>query len=192
MIFATSNEHKFKEVSEIGMRFGISIGWYRFTSRELRSDDITEVAIDSVRRAFAVVRKPVFVEDTGLFIDALSGFPGTYSGWVYKKIGTNGILKLLEGCGNRRAVFRTAVAYLEHAEDTPMVFTGECYGSISDEERGNSGFAYDKIFIPSGYNYTFAERIELKNKLSHRYKAFDRFFSYIARCNVHGFIGKGD
>lgn len=113
------------------------------------------------------------MEDTGLFINELNGFPGTFSGWTLKKIGARGILKLLQGSNDRSAYFETCIVYTDGKQT--LTSSGRCDGSISDQVRGSSGFGYDPIFIPTGYTQTFAESITLKNKLSHRYKSLLEF-----------------
>lgn len=154
-------------------RRGITIRRLDFHYREIRSDNLEEVARDAVLAAFELCRAPVFVEDAGLFIDALNGFPGTYSGWVQKKLGNAGILKLLEGEADRSARFEAVIAY--HDGFRVSCFAGRCDGDISDMERGRGGFGFDPIFVPRGHPQTFAENIELKNNLSHRYKSLLEF-----------------
>ncbi len=141
---------------------------------EIRSDSIEDVARDSAMAAYKRCKDSVFVEDSGLFIDFLNGFPGAYSSWVYKKLGNRGILKLMEGAHNRSATFEAIVAFVKRKGELQL-FRGKCHGTISTEERGKKGFGYDPIFIPDGEHQTFAESIELKNKLSHRYKALLEF-----------------
>ncbi len=136
-----------------------------------------EIAEDSAKEAFKRLSRPVFVEDAGLFIDALKGFPGTYSGWVFGKIGAEGILRLLEGQSGRSARFVSCIAY--HDGEKIRIFKGICEGSISESMRGKSGFGYDPIFIPVDGKQTFSESIILKNKLSHRYISLLEFQKYL-------------
>ncbi len=171
VFFATSNKEKYNEVAAI---LKVDVQHMPFDYPEIRSESVEEVARDSVRVAYRRCKEPVFVEDTGLFIEALRGFPGTYSGWVQKKIGNEGILRLMEGKENRAAYFETCIAYMKDREHI-YVFRGKCEGTITSEPLGEAGFGYDPIFIPNGEHQTFAESIELKNKLSHRYKALLEF-----------------
>ncbi len=195
LYFATSNKHKFDEAQAVADKYNIKLIHYlEGKGIELRSDDVEEIAADSVRQVYSALRKPVFVEDTGLFIHSLNGFPGTYSSWVYNKIGLKGILALLkeyetsnDGSKNNRedirsAYFKTAIAFKSAEEE--RIFEGICKGSIAESIKGTSGFAYDKIFIPEGYNRTFAENIQLKNQLSHRYKALVKLFEYVSRISL--------
>jgi len=172
LIFATSNINKFNEAKEILKNHEIT--HLQFDYAEIRSDSLEEIARNSARAAYRMCKEAVFVEDTGLFIDHLSGFPGTYSGWVHNKIGNEGILKLMGDTENRSARFETVIAYMMDKEHVSFV-RGKCEGTIALEPRGKTGFGYDAIFVPDGEHQTFAESIELKNKLSHRYNALLEF-----------------
>lgn len=174
VLFATSNKGKLEEAAEILKEAGVKVKQYSFRYREIRSDSLEEVARDAVRAAYKRCKEPVFVEDAGLFIQALNGFPGTYSSWVLKKLGIKGILKLMEGVHERSAYFEACIAYQED-NYTIATFHGKCFGRITEEPRGSKGFGFDPIFIPEGENQTFAESITLKNKLSHRYKTLLEF-----------------
>jgi len=177
ILFATSNEGKFREAWEILGKSGIELGRLDFAHNEIRSESLEEIALEAVAAAFAQAEQPVFVEDTGLFISALNGFPGTYSAWVQKKLGNAGILRLLEGEKDRSAEFRAALAYTDGKQ--ARVFPGICRGSIAEKPAGESGFGYDPIFIPQGHSQTFAQNKELKNELSHRYQSLLEFSKYL-------------
>ncbi|NOZ89276.1 MAG: RdgB/HAM1 family non-canonical purine NTP pyrophosphatase, partial [Crenarchaeota archaeon] len=128
--------------------------------------------------AYALTGTPVAVEDAGLFVDALSGFPGPYSSYVYKTIGVHGILRLLEGEENRAARFVSVIAYA--GPWGVQLFRGEVKGSIAAEPRGSGGFGFDPIFIPEGADKTFAEmNIEEKNMYSHRARAARKLCSWL-------------
>jgi XTP/dITP diphosphohydrolase len=103
----------------------------------------------------------------------LNGFPGPYSAYVFRKINCNGILRLMHGARNRNAVFISAVGFCD--KNTVKVFKGECMGKISEESRGEQKFGYDPIFIPDTEKKTFAEDEEMKARVSHRKKSFERF-----------------
>ncbi len=173
--FATSNKNKFSEAKELLQN--INLSHFPFSHNEIRSDSLEEIAIEATESAYKKLKKPVFTEDAGLFIDALDGFPGPYSAWVMKKIGNNGILKLLQNETNRQASFKCAIAYKD--KNIIKVFLGEIKGKISKNIEGKDGFGYDPIFIPEGHNQTFAQNITLKKQLSHRYKALSVFERYI-------------
>ncbi|HYY90876.1 MAG TPA: non-canonical purine NTP pyrophosphatase, partial [Candidatus Dormibacteraeota bacterium] len=112
---------------------------------------------------------------SGLFIDALGGFPGPYSSYVYGTIGLRGILNLLNGQKQRGAFFQSSIAFGSPTLD-PRLFTGRIMGSISKRASGNFGFGYDPIFIPKGSKKTFGQTgLLVKNANSHRAKAFRQF-----------------
>jgi XTP/dITP diphosphohydrolase len=179
--FATSNKHKYSEASSLFGQAGIPLRHLDFRHREIRSDSLEEIAHEAAEAAFAECGKPVFVEDTGLFIDALDGFPGTYSGWVLKKIGCAGMLRLLEGIGKREARFQAVIA-LNYGKGI-KTFMGVCKGEIAHAEAGDSGFGYDPLFIPAGHSQTFAQNIGLKNKLSHRYNSLLELLKFIKEAH---------
>jgi len=177
--FATGNKNKFEEAKKVfDERFpGCSLSHFGFSHNEIRSDSLEEIAEEAVTAAYKELKKPVFVEDAGLFIDALNGFPGTYSGWVYRKIGDKGILGLLRGEPDRKARFEADIAF--HDGKEIRHFHGICKGNIAEESKGQGGFGYDPVFVPTGWSTTFAESIELKNKLSHRYKTLSLLINHL-------------
>jgi len=181
--FATSNKNKFREAEEMLGEAGMGVRHFPFEHNEIRSDSLKEVAEDAVRAAYAQVGKPVFVEDAGLFIHVLEGFPGTYSAWVQKKIGNIGILRLIEGSPDRFAEFRAVIAYSPDGNDV-RTFEGVCRGTIAKRPEGESGFGYDPIFVPDGHSQTFAQNKELKNKLSHRYQSLLEFSKYLKEAKL--------
>jgi XTP/dITP diphosphohydrolase len=177
LYFATSNSNKFEEAKRI--LNSVELKQFEFNHREIRSDSLEEIATQAVEAAYSQIKKPVIVEDAGLFIDALNGFPGTYSGWVEKKIGFAGILKLMDGIDKRSAQFRAVIAYYDGT--SIKTFGGICQGEIANKAEGGSGFGYDPIFIPGGHSQTFAQSIELKNKLSHRYNSLLELSKFLNR-----------
>jgi len=171
--FATSNKNKFNEASRILEKYGYELVLFSFEKKELQSTDLGEIALQSALIAYTYVNAPVVVEDSGLFIKALNGFPGPFSSYVYKTIGVRGVLKLMEGVTDRSAYFEAAVAIVMPPFE--RVFKGSVYGRIADSPRGTGGFGFDPIFIPENEDKTFAEMsIEEKNKYSHRARAFEK------------------
>lgn len=175
ILFVTSNEGKFREVEEIGKEFGVEVRWLKMEYEEVQGDDLEEIARRSAELLSDEIRGPFFIEDSGLFIDALKGFPGPYSSYVFKTIGNDGILKVMDGVSNRKAKFRAVIAYFDG--ERVRTFIGEVHGEIATEKRGGMGFGFDPIFEYQGK--TFAEMGEEKNEVSHRRKALDTFFGSI-------------
>ncbi|MCW4045995.1 MAG: XTP/dITP diphosphatase [Candidatus Bathyarchaeota archaeon] len=184
IFFATNNIHKFNEARSILLPYGISVGMLKVKALEIQSNSLNEIATASVLDAFNRCHLPLIVEDAGLFIDALKGFPGPYAAYVYKTIGNKGLLKLMENVKDRKATFQSAIAYY-NGQSAPVCFEGESSGEIAFEERwgsGNSGFGFDPVFQPVGSSKVFAEMtIEEKNRFSHRASAFRKFAEWYKR-----------
>ena len=175
--FATSNPHKVAEANIVGKEYGIRFEQLKVPYPEIRDESVSVVAEDGARFVYAKVAGPIIVEDTGLFIDSLKGFPGAYSAFAYRKVGCRGILKLLSGEKNRKAHFTSAVGYCD--QDGTKVFEGAIGGRIATEEGGSGGFGFDSIFIPKGFEKTFGEDPETKMQVSHRRLAFVKFCDWL-------------
>jgi XTP/dITP diphosphohydrolase len=167
--FVTTNSHKVREIQGILRPFGISVRWRRKALPEPQAETLGEV-VRSKLEAVPTSWDPALVEDSGLFLDGLAGFPGVYSRYVYDTIGLEGILRLLRG-RPRGAVFRTVAGV--RIRGRPMLVEGVVPGSIARVRRGRGGFGYDPIFVPEGSRQTYAEmgRAE-KGETSHRARAF--------------------
>ena len=172
VLFASSNENKYKEAKVILSKFNINLEFFKCTPQEIQADTLEEVAIHKVIQAFSQCLKPVIVEDDGLFVDSLNGFPGPYSAFVFKTIGNKGILKLLNE--KRKAKFQSVIAYCERNNDV-MLFTAVVAGKISKKLVGTK-WGYDPIFIPDGQKNTYAQLN--KNLVSHRYLALRKFATW--------------
>lgn len=182
LVFVTSNRHKFEEANEIARRHGIDLEHRDVPYTEIQADELEQVVRPSVQQACTLLGCPCFVEDAGLFIRALNGFPGPYSEFVFRTLGNSGILKLMDGVEDRRAEFRSAVGYCEPGKK-PEVFTGRVEGNLVHEVRGTLGFGFDPIFSPlEGDGRTFGEmEIHEKNRISHRARAIEAFFRWYKR-----------
>lgn len=163
----TSNKNKAQEVAAFFA--GVAEVHHTFLEiPEFRDNDVGVIAKDKARYAWNVLRCPLIVDDTGLFVAALNGFPGPYAAYVLHTIGMEGILRLLEGVKDRSAYFETAIAYADEV-GTIRVFRGVVDGTIVFP-CGKEGFGYDPIFSVEGR--TFAERTLVeKATMSHRGRA---------------------
>jgi len=185
MVFlATGNFHKFDEARRILSEYGISSAMLRVKNVEIQSDSLKEIAVASAVDAFNRCHLPIIVEDAGLFVDALKGFPGPYAAYVYKTISNSGLLKLMEDVKERKATFRSVIAYYD-GKSGYSCFEGEAAGSIAHNEiwgTFNTGFGFDPIFQPTGSEKTFAEMaIAEKNSYSHRANAVRKFAEWYQR-----------
>jgi len=193
MVFATHNQNKLREVQKL-LPEGITL----LSLKDIGClKDIPETAdtlegnaklkADYVTKNYQL---PCFADDTGLLVNALNGKPGVYSA---RYAGENNdananmdkLLLHLNPHKNRTAHFSTIIALnLTNKEET-IFFNGSVQGHISKEKRGTLGFGYDPIFVPEGYNETFAElSIEIKNKISHRGKAFIKLIHHLKYIHV--------
>ncbi len=180
VLFVTGNRHKFEEAKAVAESLGVSLVQARLRKLEIQSDDLREIAVFSSRSVRSHLSGETYiVEDAGLFIHSLGGFPGPYSSYVYRTIGCEGVLKLLAGVEDRRATFRSVVV-LHDPRLGEHVFVGETRGAISREARGSGGFGFDPIFVPEGESRTYAEMtLSEKNALSHRAKAVRGALSFL-------------
>ena len=177
--FATSNLHKFTEVKAIfDQQTSISLEYLKISLLEIQSASLEEVAAFSLEECAKRTEKTnFFVEDTGLFIESLHGFPGVYSAFVLETIGLNGILTLLKNNSSRNASFQSVIAL--RLGNITKFFTGQIEGQIS-RQISSSGWGYDPLFIPnSDGRRTFGEMAEEKNLISHRYIATLKLIKFL-------------
>lgn len=174
--FVTGSLHKFSEARHVLAEYKVATALLNIKALEIQDDNIENIAKASAIDAVEKCGLPVFVEDAGLFIDALGGFPGPYSSYIYRTIGPQGILKLMDKVEKRDAYFHSVVVF-SSSEKPPKCFHGRVKGKISREERGNLGFGFDPVFEPlGGRGKTFAEMsTKEKNRYSHRARALRKF-----------------
>ena len=192
LIFATSNQHKLKEI--------LSIAPYGFEILGLKdigfAEEIPEttgtIEGNSLQKAEYLSTKfgiACFSEDTGLEINALNGEPGVYSArYAGEKAtyddNTDKVLLKMKGETDRAARFKTVITYYDAGKY--VQFEGITDGSILEERKGKEGFGYDPIFKPTGAEKTYAEMtLEEKNVYSHRKKSFELFANHLATISVN-------
>ena len=174
VLFASSNRNKFEEVYSELFSVGIIVEHHDMVIREIQCDSLKHIAEEKSKAAYIKLSSPVLVEDDGLFIDCLKGFPGQYSAYVYKTIGKTGILKLLEDVLVRYASFISVFAFYDGKES--YSFLGKTHGRIATAIC-KGGWGFDGVFIPDNCDLTFGElQLQKKKQLfSHRAKALDKF-----------------
>ena len=187
LVFATANRHKLDEVQAMlpGNLLIRSLSDIGFTD-EIPETEVTLQGNALLKARFIRDRYhiPCFADDTGLEVETLDGAPGVYSARyagvegsqeVRAKANMAKLLDQLDGKTNRKARFRTVIAYID-ANNKEHLFEGVVNGSIIEEVAGCEGFGYDPIFIPEGYTVTFAQMpLNEKNQISHRARAFRKF-----------------
>ncbi len=178
LYFVTSNVHKFMEVKEIVSQYNLKVKHIRESYPEVQADSIEDVMKYAAKwLAERYKLRPLVAEDAGLFIRSLKGFPGVYSAFVYRTIGIEGILHLMNKIKDRYALFKSVVALIGDSE--VRLFVGKTEGYITRRPKG-AGWGFDPIFSPKGWpNHTYASLGRLKNRLSHRYKSFKDLVEYI-------------
>ncbi|MGB5169845.1 MAG: non-canonical purine NTP diphosphatase [Eudoraea sp.] len=188
LVFATQNQHKIEEVRQL-LPKGINV----LSLKEIDCHDNIAETADNLEgnaqiKADFVTNKynlPCFADDTGLIIDALNGAPGVYSARYSGPKGDseeniNKVLREMNNKSNRSARFITVVAL--NTTNTTHFFKGIVEGHISMERMGDKGFGYDPIFIPKGYDISFAQMsLEEKNKISHRAQALHLLIDYLTK-----------
>jgi XTP/dITP diphosphohydrolase len=177
--FVTHNPGKVKEFKQI-LEPDVEVEQIDYDSPEIRHDDPLDIAKDCAKHSAEHLNKKVVVEDSGLFINALKGFPGTSSAYIHKRIGLKGILKLLENIKDKTCSYKSAVAYCEPGKE-PIAFLGEEKGTIANEEKGTNGFGHDPIFIPEGNDKTYGELDNVEETKKFRRLAVEQLMEYLTK-----------
>lgn len=185
LVFATNNKHKLEEVQAMLTNFEI------VSLAEINCfEDIPETADtlegNAILKANFITEKyglNCFADDTGLEVEALNNEPGVYSARYAgednnAEANMNKLLNNLKNTQNRKAQFKTAIAL--NIQGKQFIFEGVCKGTILTEKRGESGFGYDPIFMPDGFNRSFAEmNLAEKGSISHRGKAVEKLVTFL-------------
>ena len=191
LVFATNNAHKLEEIRAI---LGNSIEILSLADIHCHADipETADTLEGNARQKSRYVYEhyglDCFADDTGLEVESLGGAPGVYSARYANGQGhesqanMNKLLKEMEEKNDRKAQFRTIISLIEKGEERQ--FEGIVKGQITREKRGESGFGYDPIFQPDGYETTFAELgSDIKNRISHRARAVAALCDYLRKNN---------
>ena len=186
LVFATNNAHKLEEISAI---LGESIELLSLKDINCTAD-IPETADtlegNAAQKAEYIYQNygmDCFADDTGLEVEALGGAPGVYSARYAgdghdSEANMQKLLQNMKDADNRKAQFRTAICLI--MDGKKHLFEGICRGEIIREKKGGAGFGYDPIFVPEGYDLTFAELgNEIKNTISHRARAVEKLCEFL-------------
>jgi XTP/dITP diphosphohydrolase len=176
--FVSRNAGKVPEVRAVLGEYGIRVRWRKKEFVEPQVDTLEEVAAAKLRSVRDVAGY-VLVEDSGLFIPSLNGFPGVYSSHFLEVWGFGPMLELLR-TRSRKAFFRTVAGLRKGRQE--WTFGGEVHGTIARRAAGHGGFGYDPIFVPDGWDRTFAQApAEEKDAISHRARAVRKVGTFLAR-----------
>ncbi len=175
--FVTSNKNKVREFQQI-LGDKVKLNHVEFEYPELRSDDPEEIARLAAKQLADKLKMTVIVEDSGMFIKSLNGFPGTCSAYVHKRIGLAGIIRLMKGIKDREAMYMSAVGYCEPGKN-PISFLGVEKGKISEKIKGSYGFGHDPIFISEGSRKTYGEMKNSEESKQFRRRAVMKLLEYL-------------
>ncbi len=176
----TTNDGKFREFSSALVSSGVQLERMNISYPEVQSDRLEDVVSFGIDWLSGRLNCSFVIDDSGIFIDHLRGFPGVFSAYALKSLGLNGIMKLMADATSRSAQFKTVLGLYHEGKRT--LLEGVCKGSISTTIRGEGGFGYDPLFIPEGHSKTFAEMsVEEKNAISHRGRALSELRSSLEK-----------
>ena len=187
LVFATHNQFKLTEINHLlGERFTLLTLDDAGIKEDVPENQSTLEgnALEKARYVYNKTGFDCFADDTGLEVESLNYAPGVYSA-RYAGPGKDSeqniklLLQNMGGINHRSACFRTVIALIVKGEE--ILFEGKVEGEILREERGKEGFGYDPVFLPEGYNQSFAEMsLSEKNKISHRARAFQKLSNYLS------------
>ncbi|MGB9663294.1 MAG: RdgB/HAM1 family non-canonical purine NTP pyrophosphatase [Ignavibacteria bacterium] len=188
VVLATNNPHKVNEVKEILSELGIEILTLKDLGIEIEIEEDQNTFEGNARKKantiFELTKLPAIADDSGLIVEQLNGEPGVLSSRYageehnYEKNNQKLLQELKDKPKPHRAKFICVINYKSENEDE--IFIGTVEGEIVDSPKGTNGFGYDPLFKPDGFNVTYAELpSEIKNKISHRYKALKKFRDYL-------------
>jgi len=170
LVFVTSNLGKLREAEEV---LGVSLRHRAMDLVEIQSLDVEEVVRHKAASALERIDGPVLVEDTSLELAGMNGFPGPLVRWLLASVGPEGIARLLQPFGERRATVRCLACAADGSEE--HLGLGVVEGTVARTPRGRRGFGWDSVFCPEGGGgRTYAEmEPSEKNRISHRRKALE-------------------
>lgn len=206
IVFATNNEHKLSEIRDILHDTDVEVLSLNDIGCHVdipeTGETLEENALQKAQYVFDHYGMDVFADDTGLEVEALDGAPGVHTARYADEVdhdaeaNTRKLLKVMADKDNRKARFRTAIALIMNPLQLPQadtlsspqgelegakIFEGIVNGEITREKRGEKGFGYDPVFMPEGYDQTFAELgVEVKNRISHRSRAVAKLAEFLS------------
>lgn len=193
IIFASHNQGKIKEIRQLLSPLGVRV----LSSDDIDLPDVEETGStfeeNAALKALSIAKLknvPCLADDSGLCVDALGGRPGVYSARYapnrdFKKAMQMLLKEMLDTKSPNRNAHFSCVLVLGHPDGTYRAFEGRVDGKINYEPKGESGFGFDPVFVPEGYDQTFAELgAEVKNKISHRGRALAKFVLFMKEQGI--------
>lgn len=180
LIFVTGNKEKIAIAKMALENTQFKIEARKIYCEEIQSDKIEDIVAKSAEFALKVLHSELIKVDSGLFIEALGGFPGPYSAFVEKKLDAKLILKMMKGMDNRKAFYKESLAYCNTWEPT-IIFSSYTYGHISKKSSGKYGLNFDRIFIANGDSKTMAHFIDEERIKRYSNKNWIRLVSFLVK-----------
>ncbi len=184
IILVTKNEHKIEEITQILEKEKIKVKPKRMSLQEPDLGSLEAIAKEKARQAFELTKKPVIVEDTGIYFSAYNKFPGTHAKRIFLGIGLTGLIALLKAKKNKKGYFKTIICYYNGR--VYKTFCGKLNGEFLTKPRKPKAkrLPYEKLFKPINSKKTLVEMSKKeKNKISHRAKATNKFAKWFLKTN---------
>jgi XTP/dITP diphosphohydrolase len=175
--FVSGNKYKLEEASSILAQAGVNVIPLKITVEELQTENTERLVKDKTLKAFREVGRPLFVEHTGLYLNHLQGLPGGLTQIFWDTLEEKKFAELFGTVPDPSVTAKTLIGYTDARQF--FFFSGEVRGRIAPQPRGPTGFQWDCVFIPEGFEQTFAEMGPKKNDISMRRKALDQFASFL-------------
>ena len=182
LFYITGNKHKFETAKVFLQSKGIKISQRELEIAEIQSDSIEEVAEDKAKKAFEIIKEPLFVSDSGWDIPALKGFPGPYMKYINQWFEPEDFINLLKNYQNREIILKQALVYVD--EGQTKIFTHNSRGIILSEVMGKSGVPSDRVISLSKNGLSIADEKDKKGfSIEGEEKLWNDFSSWLKRGN---------
>lgn len=177
LVLISSNKRKIAELTTL-LEPEIKVEVMKLEYPELKLEDPCEISKAAAKMLCERMKKPVLVEDSGFFVDALKGFPGIMTKFTSYKIGLNGIIKIMKGVKKRKCWYKSAIGICEPGKQ-PVCFLGVEEGRVAEKIRGKKGWGQDPIFLPKGKSKTYGETGHKEGHHLFRYNAVQKLKKYL-------------
>ncbi|WP_312239890.1 non-canonical purine NTP pyrophosphatase [Pantoea sp.] len=175
--FLSANEFKLSEVRKILEPVGVEVIPIAQRIEEIQTENEVALVRDKLTKAFSLIGRPLFVEHTGLYLDGLNGLPAGLTRIFWDRLEADRFTALVQGLDSQCVTAKTVLGYCDGRK--MYQFEGQLRGTIAKQPAGPREFQWDCVFIPDGYTQTFAEMGEVKNEISMRRLALDRFAAFL-------------
>lgn len=175
--FLSRNDQKVAEIERILGPSGVDIVPVSIKIEELQTEDVERLVRDKLTKAFEVIGRPLFVEHTGLYLNGLNGLPAGLTQIFWDRLQADRFAALVAGLGDAAVTAKTVLGYCDGREI--YLFEGSVEGTVPREPAGPTNFQWDCVFVPKGYDQTFAQMGEAKDQISMRRKALDLFARHL-------------